>query len=145
MQIDPLKSPILHILSGLATGLLMSAVSIGSLPFPLTLSATAGACLALVLVSRAVLKRQWYNLSILRGLLTGRSNIPREMIQALFMGAALQGFVMAASGHLAGRMLLWPALGQPEHAPEYNQALFVGTVALIWNVIFKRLRKKQVR
>ncbi|WP_161631310.1 hypothetical protein [Pseudophaeobacter arcticus] len=123
----------------------MSAVSIGSLPFPLTLSATAGACLALVLVSRAVLKRQWYNLSILRGLLTGRSNIPREMIQALFMGAALQGFVMAASGHLAGRMLLWPALGQPEHAPEYNQALFVGTVALIWNVIFKRLRKKQVR
>ncbi|MEP0153768.1 hypothetical protein [Pseudophaeobacter sp.] len=142
MRIDLLKSPILHILAGLATGLLMSGVSIASLPFPLVLSATAGACLALALISRATLKRQWYNLSILRGLLTGRSNIPRERVQALFMGAALQGFVMAASGHLAGRMLLWPALGQPEHPPEYNQALLVGTVALIGNLIFQRLRKQ---
>ncbi|GAA6196200.1 hypothetical protein NBRC116598_16440 [Pseudophaeobacter arcticus] len=91
MQIDLLKSPVLHILSGLATGLLMSGVSIASLPFPLVLSATAGACLALALISRATLKRQWYNLSILRGLLTGRSNIPRERVQALFMGPLCRG------------------------------------------------------
>ena len=136
MSKTPNWSLLPFVLLGLAVGLVLSAIQLS-----LLLSAGVGALLALPLASRVAFRGLWANLGVLRAALTGRSNLPAAMVRAMFLGAALNGFVVAAVGHLLGQVVIWPSVGLDQPPVDFGQVIAAGSIGFIGNLIYKLQRK----
>jgi hypothetical protein len=136
----PPRSPLLLIAAPFILGLFASLP-----PIPILAAALAGALLALPLVLRQAFGRLWRDLTAMRAVLAGRSNLHTGQVHAMLTGAAVQGLVFAGIGHIGGVLVLRAALGLPPVDPDFDQIILIGLAGLLGNAIFKRQKSRALR
>ena len=114
-------------------------------PLPILVAALAGALLALPLVLRQAFGPLWRDLSVMRAVLTGRSNLPGAQVHAMLTGAAVHGLIFSSLGQISGTFLLRDAVGLPPLEPDFNQIILIGIAGLTGNAIFKRQKARALR
>ena len=133
-------TPLVLITASLALGF-----GLASLSGPILLTALLGGIVAIALALRLAFGRLWRDLTIMRSVLAGRSNLPTAMVHSLITGAAVQGLVFASLGHLVGQLLVWPDLGLTMGPADFDQITVIGLIGVVGNFWFRRQKAKALR